>query len=141
MCFCVCLLPEQCCICAPDPSSPPPPVLLSQASSRPELSIKLASYREQWSCGVCLGQRVHIDLSNKRPAPNGHASHDALLPDKKFPEKKVAAPNVSPLQSAVGQNKAIWRGCLFYTTLILLMSLELCLGFLQCQEKEQIIIF
>lgn len=46
------------------PRSPPPPVLLSQASSRPELSIKLASYREQWSCGVCLGQCVHIDLPN-----------------------------------------------------------------------------
>lgn len=76
MCVCVCVFPcVYVCVCATRamlhlctrPVQPSTPLSLTQASGRPELSINLASYREQWSCGVCLGQRVHINLSSKRP--------------------------------------------------------------------------
>lgn len=71
------------------PVEPSTPLSLSRASGKPELSIKLASYREQWSCGVCLGQCVHINLSSKRPTPTAMLrSYDAPLPDKSFLGKK-----------------------------------------------------
>lgn len=69
MCFCVRLQPEQCCICTPGLSSPPPPCL----SPRPAVS---QSYPSNWhhtgssrAVASAWGQRVHINLSSKRPTP------------------------------------------------------------------------
>ena len=96
-------------------SLPPAPVSLSsvsQASSRPEPSIKLASYREQWSCGVCLGQHVHINLFNRRPTRTATVLMMLLSLTKVFMggKKKVdsflGACNVSLSQCAVSQ--MIW---------------------------------
>lgn len=80
-------------LCTRLDQTPNPPTTLSQASRQPEPSIKLALNTQWWGCGVCPGQRRHINLCSERPTRTATLAM-MRLPQTKVSWEKVAACSV-----------------------------------------------